>query len=201
MCLSIQWWRQRNKEGSRCLQLQTRLRGGVDGGEACRVSVHGEYSEGYRGVRAGPGGGRRGGVWSYDLKEPFLWSFCQHAPQQIQSQVSLVLLAELMRACALRAGALMFWAPCVFSPALLPCLSHIKNEWGVEKQMFWGMYLYRVHFIHPLLHTPFVLCFSISAVVQLESFSLSLYPTKHTKSPYFIHIIILSIKVGNFYLS
>ncbi|KAI9530738.1 hypothetical protein NQZ68_000229 [Dissostichus eleginoides] len=31
------------------------------------------------------------------------------APQQTQSQVSLVLLAELMRACALRAGALMFW--------------------------------------------------------------------------------------------
>lgn len=29
-----------------------------------------------------------------------------------------------------------------------------KNERGVEKQMFSGMYLYRVHFIHPLLHTP-----------------------------------------------
>lgn len=29
----------------------------------------------------------------------------------------------------------------------------------------------------------------------------SLYPTKHTKSPYFIHIIILSITVGDFYLS
>lgn len=28
--------------------------------------------EGYRGVTAGSGGGRRGGVGSYDLKEPFL---------------------------------------------------------------------------------------------------------------------------------
>lgn len=109
MCLSIQWWRQRNKEGSRCLQLQTRLWGGVYGGGACRVCVRWEFREGYRGVTAGRGGGRRGGVGSYDLKEPFLWSVCQRAPQQTQSQVSLVLLAELMRACALRAGALMFW--------------------------------------------------------------------------------------------
>lgn len=28
--------------------------------------------EGYRGVTAGSGGGSRGGVGSYDLKEPFL---------------------------------------------------------------------------------------------------------------------------------
>lgn len=62
----------RNKEGSRCLQLQTRLWGGVDGGGACRVCVRGAFGEGYRGVTAGSGGGRRGRVGSYDLKEPFL---------------------------------------------------------------------------------------------------------------------------------
>ena len=79
-------------------------------GEPTEFVCAGEFfREGYRGVTAGSGGGRRGGVGSYDLKEPFLWSVCQRAPQQTQSQVSLVLLAELMRACALRAGALMFW--------------------------------------------------------------------------------------------
>lgn len=34
----------------------------------CAVS----FREGYMGVTAGSGGGRRGGVESYDLKEPFL---------------------------------------------------------------------------------------------------------------------------------
>lgn len=154
MCLSTQWWRQRNKEGNRCLQLQTRLWGGVDGGGAWRVCA--------RGVLRGLQGGYSVAE-SYDLKEPFLWSVCQRAPQQTQSQVSLVLLAELMRACSLRAGALMFWVAgslCFLSRS--PCPTS-KNERGVEKQMFWGMYLYRVHFIHPLHHTPFVLCFCISA--------------------------------------
>jgi len=79
------------------------------GGGACRVGVRGELGEGYRGVTAGSGGGRRGVVGNSDLKEPFLWSVCQHVPRQTQSQVSLVVLAELMRACALRAGSLMFW--------------------------------------------------------------------------------------------
>lgn len=32
----------------------------------------GVFGEGYTGVTAGSGGGRRGGVESYDLKEPFL---------------------------------------------------------------------------------------------------------------------------------
>lgn len=35
----------------------------------CALGVSGE---GYTGVTAGSGGGRRGGVESYDLKEPFL---------------------------------------------------------------------------------------------------------------------------------
>lgn len=34
--------------------------------------VEWSLGEGYRGVTAGSGGGRRGGVESYDLKEPFL---------------------------------------------------------------------------------------------------------------------------------
>lgn len=54
------------------------------------------------------------------------------------------------------------------------------------------------------LFTPSVSHLSFASAslpyVQRGSISLSLYPTKHTKSPYFIHIIILSIKVGNFYL-
>lgn len=56
------------------------------------------------------------------------------------------------------------------------------------------------------LFTPFSiphLSFACASVlyVQQGSISPSLYPTKHTKSLYFIHIIILSIKVGNFSLS
>lgn len=51
------------------MQLHTRLRGGVDGGGAGPVS---ELGEGYWGVTAGWGGGRRGRVGSYDLKKPFL---------------------------------------------------------------------------------------------------------------------------------
>lgn len=61
----------RNKEGSRCLQLQTRLWGGVDWlgeGEAGRVW---SSERGYRGVTAGPCGGSGGRLGSYDLKKPF----------------------------------------------------------------------------------------------------------------------------------
>lgn len=41
-------------------------------GEHAGVCVRGEFGEGYRGVKAGLGGGRRGRVGSYDLREPFL---------------------------------------------------------------------------------------------------------------------------------
>lgn len=202
MCLSIWWWKRRGEAGSRCLQLHTRLRGGVDGGGARWVCAFWEFSGRVTpGLQHGSGGGGRGRVESYDLKEPFLWSVCQRAPQQTQSQVWLVLLAELMRACALRAGALMFWVAgslCFLSCAPSLPVPHQKNERPVEKQMFPGMYLYTL--FTPPLYTLFVHSFCMSTVQQ-GSISPSLYPTKQTKSSYFIHIIILSIKVGNFYLS
>lgn len=168
MCLSIQWWRQRNKEGSRCLQLQTRLRGGVDGGGACWVCVRrGVFREGYRGVTAGSGGGRRGGVGSYDLKEPFLWSVCQRAPQQTQSQVSLVLLAELMRACVLRAGALMFWVAgslCFLSRSPSLPVPHQKMKGELRSRCFQACIYTEYTLFTPFSIPPFVLCFCISAV-------------------------------------
>lgn len=146
------------------------------------------------------GGGGRGRVESYDLKEPFLWSVCQRAPQQTQSQVWLVLLAELMRACALRAGALMFWVAgslCFLSCSPSRPVPHQKWKASWKADVLRHVFIY---IIHPLLYTLFVHSFCISTGQQ-GSISPSLYPTKQTKSPYFIHIIILSIKVGNFYLS
>lgn len=50
------------------MQLQTRLWGGVDGGGACRVCARERVTGGLQRARVG---GRRGGVGSYDLKEPF----------------------------------------------------------------------------------------------------------------------------------
>lgn len=94
---------------------------------------------------------RRGGVESYDLKEPFLWSVCQHAPQQTQSQVSLVLLAELMRACALRAGALMFWVAgslCFLS--CFPSLPVPHQKWKGS----WEADVVRHVFILSTLYSP-----------------------------------------------
>lgn len=94
-----------------------------------------ELGEGYRGVTAG----RRGRVGSYDLKEPFLWSICQRAPQQTQSQVSLVLLAELMRACTLRAGALMFWVAgslCFLSRSPPQPVPHQKMKGELRSRCF-----------------------------------------------------------------
>lgn len=165
MCLSIQWWRQQDKEGSRCLQLQTRLWGGVDGGGACRGCVRGDFGEGYRGVTAGSGGGSRGRVGSYDLKKPFLWSVCQRAPQQTQSQVSLVLLAELMRACTLRAGALMFWVVgslCFLSrsPSLPVPHQKWKGSWEADvlKHVFIQSTLYSPPAPYPVCPLPLHFC-------------------------------------------
>lgn len=169
-------------------------------GSPLSLYVLGVFREGYAEVTAGSGGGGRGRVESYDLKEPFLWSVCQRAPQQTQSQVWLVLLAELMRACALRAGALMFWVAgslCFLSCSPSLPVPHQKWKASWEADVLRHVFIY---IIHPLLYTLFVHSFCISAVQQ-GSISPSLYPTKQTKSPYFIHIITLSIKVGNVYLS
>lgn len=170
----------------------------------CARGVSRGLQGGGGGVTSGSGGGRRGGVGSYDLKEPFLWSVCQRAPQQTQSQVSLVLLAELMRACELRAGALMFWVAgslCFLSRSPSLPVPHQKIKGELRSRCFEAC-IYTEY----TLFTPFSiprLSFASASLlyVQHGSISLSLYPTKHTKSPCFIHIIILSIKVGNFYLS
>lgn len=148
-------------------------------GEPAEFVCTGSFHEGYTGVTVGSGGGRRGRVESYDLKESFLWSVCQGAPQQTQSQVSLVLLAELMRACALRAGALMFWVAgslCFLSCSLSLPVPHQKwkGSWDtdVSKHVF-------IHFIHPLLHTPFVCRFCSSTVHKARSY-LSIFISNQT---------------------
>ncbi len=145
-------------------------------GEPAAFVCAASFGKGYRGVTAGSGSGRRGGVGSYDLKEPFLWSVCQRAPQQTQSQVSLVLLAELMRACALRAGALMFWVAgslCFLSrsPSLPVPHQKCKGSWeaDVSRHVFIQSTLYS-----PPFHRPFVLCFCIPAV-RTARISLSIF--------------------------
>lgn len=108
--------------------------------------------EGYRGVTAGSGWWQErwgGELW---LKGAFfLWSVCQRAPQQTQSQVSLVLLAELMRACDLRAGALMFWVACSLcflsrSPSLPVPHQKWKGSWEAD--------VLRHVFIQSTLYSP-----------------------------------------------
>lgn len=147
-------------------------------GKHAGVCVRGEFGEGYRGVKAGPGGGRRGRVGSYDLREPFLWSVCQRAPQQTQSQVSLVLLAELMRACTLRAGALMFWVAgslCFLSRSPLP-VPHQKwkGSWeaDVSRHIFIQSTLYSPrspHSICPLLVHLCRMCSKIYLAIVISN--------------------------------
>lgn len=203
MCLSIQRRRLGNQKGSRCLQLHTRLRGGVDGGGAGPVL---ELGEGYRGVTAGSGGGGRGRVGSYDLKKPFLWCVCQNAPQantitRVAGSASWTnegLYVEGRGFDVLGSWLLVFSLPLSFSA----CPTS-KNARGVEKQMFWGTFLYTVQFIHPISVTLFVHCCCITTAWRARRPipPTSSYPTKHSKSPYFIHIIIVSVKAGDFYLS
>lgn len=135
-------------------------------GSPLRLCVLRVFREGYAGVTAGSGGGGRGRVESYDLKEPFFWSVCQRAPQQTQSQVWLVLLAELMRACALRAGALMFWVAgslCFLSCAPSLPVPHQKWKASWEADVLRHVF---IHIIHPLLYTFCVHSFCISTVQQ-----------------------------------
>lgn len=161
-------------------------------------------SRGLQGGYSGLGGGRRGGVGSYDLKEPFLWSVCQRAPQQTQSQVSLVLLAELMRACTLRAGALMFWVAgslCFLSRSPSLAVPHQKWKGSWEADVLRHVFIQSTLYSPPSSYPICPLLVHLCCMYKQGSISLSLYPTKYTKSPYFIHIIMVSIKVGNFYLS
>lgn len=200
MCLSIWWWRQGNKEGSRCLQLQTRLRGGVHGGGACRVCVHREFWEGYSGL--GWWQERWGGeLW---LKGAFPLK-CLPACTPANTITSLVgsaswtnegLRVEGRGFDVLGSWLLVFSLPLSFSACPT---SKMKRE--LRSRCFEAC-IYTEY----TLFTPFSilhLSFASASLLYVArgSISLSLYPTKRTKSPYFIHIIILSIKVGNFYLS
>lgn len=136
-------------------------------GEPAESVCTGNFWEGYMGVTAGSGGCRRGGVESYDLKESFLWSVCQHAPQQTQSQVSLVLLAELMRACALRAGALMFWVAgslCFLSCSPSRPVPHQKWKASWEADVLRHVFILSTLYSPPSPPSPVVRCFCISAV-------------------------------------
>lgn len=197
MCLSIQWWRQRNKEGSRCLQLQTRLWGGVDCEGACRVCVSREFREGYR----GSGGGRRGGeLW---LKGAFPLK-CLPAYTPANTITSLVgsaswtnegLRNEGRGFDVLGSWLLVFSLPLSFSACPT---SKIKGE--LRSRCFEAC-IYTEYTLFTPFSIPHVSFASAFALYKQRSISLSLYPTKHTKSPYFIHIIMMSIKVGNFYLS
>lgn len=117
MCLSVWWFLRGERAQSRCLQLHTRLWGGVVSGGVWwfwALGVCGGYGRGLT-VRTACGGGG-----SYNLKEPFLWSVCQSEPRQTQSQVGLVRLAELMRTCTLRRS---LWCSGELAPCFFRCLS------------------------------------------------------------------------------
>ena len=169
MCLSIQWWRQRNKEGSRCLQLQTRLRGGVDGGGAYWVCVRrGVFSRGLQGGYSGLGWWQERWGGELRLKGAFPLK-CLPACTPAHTITSLVGSAswtnEGLRVEGRGFDVLGSWLLVFSLPLSFSACPTSKNERGVEKQMFSGMYLYRVHFIHPpFAIPPFVLCLCISAV-------------------------------------
>lgn len=135
---------------------------------------------------------------SYDLKEPFLRSVCQRAPQQTQSQVSLVRLAELMRACMLRAGSLMFWVAGSLCFLSFPACPTSKMKGELRSRCFEACIYTEFTLFIPFSIPRLSFAFASALGMQRGSISLSLYPTKHTKSPHFIHIIMMSIIVGNF---
>lgn len=201
MCLSIQWWRQRNKEESRCLQLQTRLWGGVDGGGACWICVRWEFSRGLHGgySRLGWRQERWGGeLW---LKGAFPLK-CLPACTPANTITSLVGSASWTNEglCVEGRGfdVLGSWL-LVFSLLLSFSACPTSKMKGELRSRCFEACIYTEY----TLFTPFsILHLSVASASPLQgSISPSLYPTKHTKSPCFIHIIILSIKVGNFYLS
>lgn len=204
MCLSIQWWRQRNKEESRCLQLQTRLCGGMDGGGACWVCVHWKFLRGLHGgySRLGWRQERWGGeLW---LKGAFPLK-CLPACTPANTITSLIGSASWTNEglCVEGRGfdVLSSWL-LVFSLLLSFSACPTSKMKGELRSRCCEACIYTEYTLFTPFSIPHLSIASASPLyIQQGSISPSIYPTKHTKSPYFIHIIILSIKVGNFYLS